>query len=89
MHLEQRHAAGIAAAYALVVVVVAVGVAVATREPGSFAGIWVLVVTLPGSLLALPTGLQGDAMLVLLTLLGLLQALVVYLLLARVAARRR
>lgn len=75
--------------YAGLVVVVAIAVAVMLAQPSpdaNFAGVWLIVVTLPLSLLAIMLPVQGTAALVVLTVTGLVQAALLWLI-GRLAGR--
>lgn len=67
--------------YAGLVVVVAIAVAVMLTQPAegaNFAGVWLILVTLPLSLLATMLPLQGTAALLVLTATGLVQAVLLW-----------
>jgi len=77
----------VAGVYAVAVVAVAVWVGLASSEDGSFAGVWLIALTLPGSVLALLLPGEGTAVLVLLVVVGLLQAVGTWWLLERLRRR--
>ena len=79
----------LAGVYAVAVLATAVWVGAATSEDGSFAGIWLIALTLPGSVPVLLLPGEGTVVLVLLAVVGLLQALGTWWLLTRFRLRRR
>lgn len=72
-------ALAISGGYALLVVGVAVFVVLANLRPPSFAGIWLMFVTLPSSLLVLLLPARGILLTVCMTLGGLVQAYLLWL----------
>ena len=77
-----------ASCYFLVIAAIAGWVGLVSRNgEGGLAGIWVLSATLPGSILALPTGLTGRPLIVLLVVISLLQTGALYAILRVIAAR--
>jgi hypothetical protein len=78
----------VAGAYAVAVLATAVWVGLAAGADGGLAGVWLILLTLPGSPLALVLPGEGVVVLVSLVVVGLLQALGTWFLLERLRARR-
>ncbi|MCC3775066.1 SCO4225 family membrane protein [Streptomyces sp. UNOB3_S3] len=77
-----RTALKIAGGYAALVMAVTVFVVIAgILGPGSLAGVWLVVVTLPVSVLLQPVPAEGSAFIALLVLGGLLQSWALWILL--------
>ena len=87
MDARRGRPAVVAGVYAVAVLATAVWVGAATSEDGSFAGIWLIALTLPGSVPVLLLPGEGAVVLVLLAVVGLLQALGTWWLLERLRRR--
>jgi hypothetical protein len=75
----KKWAAGLVAGYWVLVLAAAVFVSLATRAPGDgLAGVWLFLVTLPGSILPFPDDLDGTAWSLALTAVGFVQGALAY-----------